>query len=69
MSVPNPAHFQVALNEANVQLQLLSSRAQQLAVELHEERQLRAALEQELAELRSKSNGTDPKLEGAQRDK
>lgn len=66
MSVPNPAHFQVALNEANVQLQLLSSRAQQLAVELHEERQLRAALEQEL---RSKSNGTDPKLEGAQRDK
>ena len=66
MSVPNPAHFQVALNEANVQLQLLSSRAQQLAVELHEERQLRAALEQEL---RSKSNGADPKLKGAQRDK
>jgi hypothetical protein len=67
MSVPNPAHFQVALNEANVQLQLLSSRAQQLAVELHEERQLRAALKQELAELRSKSNGADPKLGSAQR--
>lgn len=46
----NPIHFQVALNEANVQIQLLSSRAQQLAVELFDERQKVVALEQQLAE-------------------
>jgi hypothetical protein len=51
----NPIHFQVALNETNAQIQLLSSRAQQLAVELYEARQLVTALEQQLAEKTSLS--------------
>lgn len=55
MTAQNPVHFQVALNEANVQIQLLSSRAQQLAVELFDARQMVAALEQQLAEKASQS--------------
>lgn len=55
MTTQNPIHFQVALNEANVQIQLLSSRAQQLAVELFDARQTIAALEQQLAEKTSQS--------------
>lgn len=55
MTTQNHIHFQVALNEANVQIQLLSSRAQQLAVELFDARQTIAALEQQLAEKTSQS--------------
>ena len=48
---PNPLHLQVALNEALAHIQLLSSRAQQLAVELFEANQLIALLKQHADEL------------------
>lgn len=63
----NPVHFQVALNEAYLQLQLLSSRAQQLAVELHEARGMNALLAQQLAEEQSKNVGLSSKLEELQK--
>ena len=63
----NPVHFQVALNEAYLQLQLLSSRAQQLAVELHEARSMNAMLAQQLAEEQSKNVGLSSKLEELQK--
>jgi hypothetical protein len=56
----NPVHMQVALQEANTQMQIMLQRAQQLAIELYEERQLTAALRQALE---AKSVGTDFKLE------
>lgn len=56
----NPVHMQVALQEANTQMQIMLQRAQQLAIELYEERQLTAALRQALE---AKSVGTDSKLE------
>ncbi len=65
----NPVHMQVALQEAQVLIQLQLSRAQQLAIELHEARQMNAVLSQQLAELQSKSNGTDSKLGDVQRTK
>jgi hypothetical protein len=65
----NPVHMQVALQEAQVLIQLQLSRAQQLAIELHEARQTIAVLSQQLAEEQSKSNGTDSKLGDVQRTK
>lgn len=63
----NPMHFQVALNEAYLQLQLLSSRAQQLAVELHEARSTNTMLAERLAEEQSKNVGLSSKLEELQK--
>jgi hypothetical protein len=60
MTTPNLMHMQVALQEANTQMQIMLQRAQQLAIELYEERQLVAALRQALE---AKSVGTDSKLE------
>lgn len=60
MTTPNHVHMQVALQEAQTQMQLMLQRAQQLAVELYEERQLTAALRQALE---AKSVGTDSKSE------
>lgn len=54
----NPVHMQVALQEANTQMQIMLQRAQQLAIELYEERQITAALRQALE---AKSVGTDSK--------
>lgn len=65
----NPMPLQVALQETQVQMQLLSSRAQQLAVELFDARQLNQALAEQLAEEQSKCNGLSSKLEELQRDK
>lgn len=65
----NPLHYQIALNEANTQLQLLSSRAQMLAIQLHEANQNNALLQQALAEEQSKNVGLSSKLEELQRDK
>lgn len=58
----NPVHMQVALQEANTQMQIMLQRAQQLAIELYEERQVTAALRQALE---AKSVGTDSKPEDA----
>ena len=58
----NPMHMQVALQEANTQMQIMLQRAQQLAIELYEERQITAALRQALE---AKSVGTDSKPEDA----
>lgn len=58
----NPVHMQVALQEANTQMQIMLQRAQQLAIELYEERQITAALRQALE---AKSVGTDSKPENA----
>lgn len=58
----NPVHMQVALQEANTQMQIMLQRAQQLAIELYEERQITAALRQALE---AKSVGTDSKPEDA----
>lgn len=58
----NPVHLQIALQETQTLVQLQLSRAQQLAIELHETRQMNAVLSQQLAELQSQSNGTDSKL-------
>lgn len=58
----NPVHMQVALQEANMQMQIMLQRAQQLAIELYEERQITAALRQALE---AKSVGTDSKPEDA----
>jgi len=65
----NPVHMQVALQEAQVLIQLQLSRAQQLAIELHEARQMNAGLSQQLAEAQSQSNGTESKLRAVQRTK
>lgn len=59
----NPLHYQVALNEATLQLQLLSSRAQQLAVELHEARSTNQMLQGKVMELESQNVGLLSKLE------
>lgn len=65
----NPVHMQVALQEAQVLIQLQLSRAQQLAIELHEARQMNAVLSQQLAEAQSQSNGAESKLGDLQRTK
>ena len=65
----NPVHMQVALQEAQVLIQLQLSRAQQLAIELHEARQMNAVLSQQLAEAQSQSNGPESKLVDVQRTK
>lgn len=65
----NPVHMQVALQEAQVLIQLQLSRAQQLAIELHEARQMNTVLSQQLAEAQSQSNGTESKLGDVQRTK
>ena len=65
----NPVHFQIALNEAYLQLQLLSSRAQQLAVELHDARTMNMVLSAQLAEEQSKNVGLSSKLEELQKTK
>lgn len=65
----NPVHLQVALQETQTLVQLQLSRAQQLAVELHEARTMNALLAQELEAERSKSNGLSSKLEELQKTK
>jgi hypothetical protein len=65
----NPVHLQIALQETQTLVQLQLSRAQQLAIELHEARQMIAMLSQQLAEEQSKSNGTDSKLGEIQKTK
>ncbi|UUV44830.1 hypothetical protein RCRUDOLPH_63 [Rhodobacter phage RcRudolph] len=65
----NPLHYQVALNEATVQLQLLSSRAQMLAVELHEARSTNQLLQARIADLESQNVGLSSKLEEVQKTK
>lgn len=59
----NPAHYQVALNEATLQLQLLSSRAQMLAVELHEARNTVTMQQATIEDLTSQNVGLLSKLE------
>lgn len=62
---PNPIHAQVALQEANTMIQVMLQRAQQLAIELFESKQLNVALQQALEAEKSKSVGTDSKPEKA----
>ena len=59
----SPMHYQVALNEATLQLQLLSSRAQMLAVELHESRGTVELQKATIADLQSQNVGLLSKLE------
>lgn len=65
----NPLHYQVALNEATLQLQLLSSRAQMLAVELHEARNLNGIIAAQLADEQAKNVGLLSKLEELEKGK
>lgn len=65
-SNPN-ARLQAALTETGVQLQIISSRAQQLAADLFEANQLNQALSQQLTEEQSKNVGLSSKLEELQK--
>lgn len=65
----NPVHYQVALNEATVQLQLLSSRAQMLAVELHEAKATIELQQATIVDLQSQNVGLNSKLEEVQKTK
>jgi hypothetical protein len=61
----NPLALKAALEEVEVQLKMMSSRAQQLAVELAQERGLHAATRTELKAAQDeveklKSDGTPP---------
>ena len=61
----NPTHLRVALSEAVTHAQLLGSRAQQLAVELFEARQVIAGLEQQLADERLGKDALQTYTDGA----
>lgn len=65
-SNPN-ARLQAALTETGVQLQMMSSRAQQLAADLLEANQLNQALSQQLTEEQTKNVGLSSKLEELQK--
>lgn len=65
-SNPN-ARLQAALTETGVQLQMMSSRAQQLAADLFEANQLNQALSQQLTEEQTKNVGLSSKLEELQK--
>lgn len=61
----NPMALKAALEEVEVQLKMMSSRAQQLAVELAQERGLHAATRTQLVSVteeleKLKSDGTPP---------
>lgn len=62
----NPLHLKAALSEAEVHVQLLSSRAQRLAADLAESQATCAALQQALEAERAKSDGLSSKLEELQ---
>lgn len=61
----NPLHYQVALNEANVQIQLISSRAQALAVELYDARMQIDLLRNDLENEKVKNAGPQASNEKA----
>lgn len=65
-SNPN-ARLQAALTETGVQLQMMSSRAQQLAADLFEANQLNKVLTDQLAEEQSINVGLSSKLEELQK--
>lgn len=61
---PNPLHVQIALQETEVQVKMMSSRAQQLAIELFEARQLNAMAMAELEAERKKNAELEAKNAG-----